>query len=154
MDNSWKEEARGIPPWPGAHVHHCLLGDDRTDIVTWLVDKPGFENWRVESYVTGFHLDTFGGSWADVPMVLALDNPDTCAAFMRRLAVRLGCPEEVAEIGTMFYEERREPGTWVLAAGGRRGGAWEWWCELVSGMPGTDNRLLALVRAWRSVGDG
>lgn len=151
MDNDWKNEARGIPPWPGAHVHHCILGDDRTDIVTWLVDKPGFENWRVESYVTGFHLDTFGGSWADVPMVLALDNTDTCSAFVRRLAVRLGCPEEVADVGVMFYTEPRSA-YWTVAAGGLDdGGDWVW-CRDVS--PNVSDRLLALVRAWRSVDDG
>lgn len=139
MDNSWKEEARGLPVWAGALVYD----EDSAAVVVDEVADNG------DALIDGCTC-----SIALARCVLALDNPDTCAAFVRRLAVRLGCPEEIAEIGTMFYKTRREPGTWVLAAGGRRGGAWEWWCELVSGASGTDNRLLALVRAWRSVADG
>ena len=159
----WRREAVGIPPWVGAKVHHSLLGDDRADVVTWFVDKPGFENWQVASYVTGFSLDTFGSTWADVPIVLDLADPDTRAAFLRRLAIRLGCPADLLPGGVLFFQD----GAWAMVAGapsylpqrtethGRHTVGFSPsvafpWVRLLPGL-GTDELCLALVRAWWSV---
>lgn len=137
----WKDEARGIPVWVGAaigRVGHGYVGT-AYQVGTVLVyvmchkDAAGVRlDWRDEAYPD-------------------LSDPDTQAAYLRRLAIRLGCPEEVANAGVMFYAEPRSA-YWTAAAGGLDDcGDWVW-CRDVS--PNVDDRLLALVRAWRVADDG
>ena len=78
---------------------------------------------------------------------VALDQADTRAAFVRRLALRLGCPEQEVDecVGFCVYTD----GGWLAVAGiADEDGVYPWmhgeWAQ-------TGDRLLALVRAWRSV---
>lgn len=153
MANDWKPEARGIPVWEGAFI----------------VTPAGNVDGPVEE-IDGTMLILRGGS-TQYPAAFcgpALSHADTCAAFLRRLAIRLGCPEEVAGEGVIASVD-----TVIVPASCRADGleyrsvrlflsaghvkredyidAETVWSENVE--VGTDNRILALVRAWRSVGE-
>lgn len=80
--------------------------------------------------------------------VLALDNADTQAAYLRRLAVALGCPEEAAGEGVRFYEAS---GWWHIDAGcipHKDGETESWWDGPDLSDARTTDRLLALALAW------
>ena len=124
----WKDEARGIPVWVGAFAYAGADGPE-------LVEEGDVESELYRRYAS--------------ECLPALDNHDTQAAFLRRLALRLGCPEEVASAGVMFYAEPRSAYGTVAAGGLDDCGDWVW-CRDVA--PNVSDRLLALVRAWRSVG--
>lgn len=136
----WKDEARGIPVWVGANLVGGMV----------CVRAHDTENGeRIYGSAAAVRLDGYGlreVCEVDVdPFVLALDHPDTQAAYLRRLAIRLGCPEEVASAGVMFYAAPRSA-YWTVAAGGLDDcGDWVW-CRDVA--PNVSDRLLALVRAW------
>jgi hypothetical protein len=72
----WRDVARerGIPVW-----RWCMA---------WWRDSAG--QWHEPLPV--IHVDS-------ATRVPAIDDPDTQPAYLRRLAVRLGCPEGVAEEG-------------------------------------------------------
>lgn len=139
----WKDEARGIPVWVGAN----LVGG-----MVCVAPHKVKAGRRVYGSATAARLDGYGlreVCEVDVdPFVLALDNPDTQAAYLRRLALRLGCPEEVAGEGVMFYRR----GDWFVAAGPWEDDVPEWYAMV--GNDDVSDRLLALVRAWRTTNDG
>ena len=91
-------------------------------------------------------LTEFG--WVGADFVFPdLGHPDTCAAFDRRLALRLGAPEASVAEGVMFYPCPDEGSRcWLVRAGTR-------WSVSLTGddfdIP--DDPLLARVRAWKSV---
>lgn len=55
--------------------------------------------------------------WPARSTVPDLSDPDTRAAYDRRLALALGCPEEHADVGIRFRPSRDVPGGWHLEAG-------------------------------------
>lgn len=129
---TWRDEAKGLPVWPGALFYD---GDDH---FTSVCSSTG--DGCVKSNGDEVHA-------LAARCIPALDNPDTFAAFLRRLAIRLGCPEDVAAGGVLFYRR----GVWTICAGPSdwETGVPEWVEE--SGGNG-DDCLLAAVRAWKGVG--
>jgi hypothetical protein len=114
---SWQEEAKGIEPWGGAMcVDHEWKRRERAPLV-------------------GVNLRE--------KFVVDLSDPDTRAAFDRRLALRLGAPAEATTAGVVFYKSRYKD-EWQIVTGDRG-----WWRPLRN--LGTDDPLLARVRAWKSV---
>ena len=95
--------------------------------------------------------------------VVDLSDPDTLAAFDRRLALRLGAPEEAVREGVLFWlNDGESPNAggwlWEVQAGGEHrerlsGGGyssapkWDGDCIRI----GTRDPFLARVRAWKSV---
>lgn len=138
-DPRWLEEARGIPVWGGAlllgfpRMHRgarvLFVCDDGMGVITDITDGRSVSG-RLTSDL--------------VPDLL---DPDTLAAFDRRLALRLGAPAENVAEGVLFY---LNGGVWVLTAGAPD--RW-WWRHSNDGRfgPETDCPILARVRAWRTV---
>ncbi len=134
----WKEEARGIPVWAGALFY------DGDSAFTRICDDAEH----------GMVLFCDGACAPAKRCAVALDNPDTRAAFVRRLAIRLGASEKAAAEGVRFYWEGANE-EWTLEAGYYH----QWYAtfEPKDGFPVGVNgdsgelSLLALVRAWRSV---
>lgn len=133
---TWRDEAKGLPVWEGALFYDDDSGFKRvcTSVDTQYVYFNGDECMSRASVCTP-----------------ALDNPDTFAAFLRRLAIRLGCPEEVAAGGVAF--SRRGPFAWVVYAGWNPASwGWAWAVGVTFGDDKmTDDRLLAAVQAWKGV---
>lgn len=130
----WKSEARNLPTWPGAFAY--FAASESAELVVDVGDGWAFNDSVYETRTR-----------AEL-VALALDHPDTQAAYLRRLAIRLGCPEEVANAGVVFYAEEGYA-YWTVAAGGLDDcGDWVWCPEEVA--PNVGDRLLALVRAWSS----
>lgn len=151
---TWRTEAKGLPVWEGALFYD---GDDEFTQVC-----AGVDDNRV---IAG------GDSWDSQPSrcTPALDNPDTFAAFLRRLAIRLGCPEEMAGEGVIAAVDevfvpasRRSDGKdyrvtrLYIVAGFVKSKdyidadvEWRWNADV-----GTPDPLLAAVRAWKGVGGG
>jgi hypothetical protein len=159
----WREAARGIPVWEGA----LALFDRRTgwwpgrclDVAdAAFLDLPsGHRGSRTPCEAITRWMDGGGEIIPD------LSDPDTQPGYLRRLAIELGCPEEVAAEGASFLytpDPYRAPdsyglGTWAIVAGLRPTvfddngprpafeSEWERSLKL-----GTDDRLLALARAW------
>lgn len=133
MTTTWQEEARGIEPWPP----------------TWIVPGRKVGEGPFATFEqTGRPI--FTGPWykpdADGRALVALDDPDVLAAFDRRLARRLGAPEEHVKDGAVVFTSA---GQCCLRAGlGRFIDDWEWRADVTVD---TDDPLLARVRAWRSV---
>lgn len=137
----WQSEARGIPMWSGAHTLGGMICVQPHSVV---------DGKRVYGSASAVYLDDYDGLQevceVDVdPFVVDLGHLDTQAAFRRRLAVRLGCPEDLANQGVVVYRRR----AWFICAGPLEMDAHEW-CKCM-GYEDVDNRLLALVRAWCSV---
>ena len=140
----WKNEALGaLPVWPGA-----LFYDDRDLRDRWGAPVPAGPNKpQVCVGVEGRRVLSQGGLLT-TPLaccVLALDSPDTRVAFVRRLALQLGCPEPLVDVGVMVYPLGPQ-GCWVFAAGGRTELGWAW---SAMAKVETDDPLVALVRAWK-----
>lgn len=150
MAENWKDEAANLPLWPGCTYYTGESPDDLNEVAQMptLSASPG----------TFTHEGLYPGDPLAAP---ALDDPDTRAAFTRRLALRLGCPEEAANEGVTFY--RGGPG-WIIAAGQpaviRGSDTCSWYAEVAPDIvtpewegwdDGEPARLVALVRAWRSV---
>lgn len=104
--------ARGIPVWPGAHVRMDwsmeYLGEAGCDVVEEFVaegivlgrpegDAEAHERWLWYAFDRRIGQD----NRADVFLRPDLTHPDTRAAFDRRLALRLGCLEAVANQGVV-----------------------------------------------------
>jgi hypothetical protein len=147
--NDWREAARGIPVWSGARV---IFTESATDPRLY-PERRGRSYAGIavrERHEGVWVVGWLEGEWSDreaASLVPDLSDPDTQAAYLRRLAIMLGCPEEVAGEGVVVYPWT-EPGWsgWIIEAGSSReepGGAWAWRLDL-----GTDDRLLALARAW------
>lgn len=133
----WKDEAANLPLWPGCTYY---TGESPGDF-----DEVAQMPTLAASPATFSCDGMYPGDPLSCP---ALDHPDTQAAYLRRLAIRLGCPEEVANAGVVFYAEEGYA-YWTVAAGGLDDcGDWVWCPEEVA--PNVGDRLLALVRAWSS----
>lgn len=152
---TWQEEARGIEPWRGA-VGFCVRGSERTVVWVW-----GDEDDRQVRYA-----ELSGEGWPASEFTPNIENPDTCAAFDRRLALRLGAPEEVVREGVIIAvdeivvpAERRPDGVehrrhvlCVVAGLVKRADYIDdplEWSDTVD--VDTPDPLLARVRAWWSV---
>lgn len=140
---TWQEAARGIEPWPGAKI----VGGG---IVT--KPRPTKKGWAHAIFpprdIEVYELDC--GRWT-----VDLADPDTRAAFDRRLALRL-CPkpewvEEKYTVsfynGVLTVEAGRTPDTEYIDDPYR----WSWF-EQYAECP-NDDPLLARALAWRSVPD-
>lgn len=124
---TWQQEAVGIEPWPYCRL--AWIGPGRVPTGVTLV-------WGV-AY---FHPDDMKN------IVVDLSDLDTLAAFDRRLALRLGAPEEAVREGVIASVV---DGHVVAVAGFRpdcRQPAWERGVEVR-----TSDGLLARVRAWKSI---
>lgn len=131
--HSWAIEATGIPPWPGARVYSETYGGG------YVVEVDG----RRLKVVYG--MATIDKVNVD-DVFLAFDDPDTLAAFDRRLALRLGASESTVCEGVTFFPIRvAHDGSivWVLQT--RDGRPW-----LGTSAFDTTDPLLARVRAWKS----
>ena len=139
MAESWQDEARGIPVWAGAKAVH-------TGINGWpqvVVLDPALGTFAREPF-EWTHAVNFASEGELFP---DLTDPDTRAAFVRRLALRLGAAEEQVDecVGFRVHTD----GGWSAVAGiADEDGVYPW---MHSGWAQTADRLLALVRAWRSV---
>ncbi len=138
MAEDWREEAKGIVAWSGSLAIHesgtVRVIDVQADgrIVVVLHFRGSFGVGVVRPGEDGAVPD--------------LSDPDTCAAFDCRLALRLGAPEEAAREGVIFSP--REDGTgWRMLAG--LAVTWDWFCGRDA--LNTNDPLLARVRAWHSV---
>lgn len=133
----WKSEARNLPTWPGAFAYFPA-----SEVAELVVDAGDGWAFNDSVYETRTRAEL---------VALALDHPDTQAAYLRRLAIRLGCPEEVAGEGVTFARESASSPKWWIAAGASYGDPSRF-IDVVR--VDTDDRLLALVRAWRMTNDG
>lgn len=140
--STWKQEAAGIPPWTGARgcdgYGRPLRVIRADEYVVWTVDDNASLNDVIVSvgWPPGYVVD--------------LEDPDTLAAFDRRLALRLETPEDSVREGVAIYQEE---GSWMLVAGGGRNypspsDPERWYYCL--GPVVTDDPVLARVRAWHS----
>lgn len=141
---TWQQEAVGIEPWYSATT---TMGESFVE----------FEEERTHA-VTG---ERYIHRVERVITVPDLEDPDTLAAFDRRLALRLGAPEEAVREGVMVEVFVRK--TWHLhmVAGvpcswaeegvswPQEGVSWPW--EAMVDVGDVSNTLLARVRAWKSV---
>lgn len=162
MADLWRQEAVGIPVWEGAHVY--------TPTGRAIVTGSSAKFSARYGVYGGVHEGVMQGRrtvhWRD--LVLNLTEPDTRMAFLRRLAIRLGCPTAVADEGVIAFVEtvtipasRRPDGQeyrdrrLYLMAGAVRSVDYidspVTWTEHVSLPMDTGDILLALVRAWKAV---
>jgi hypothetical protein len=134
----WRELTRGIEPWDGAKLLNglrCLWYRNGADGPCGVTVR--HEDGRMQCGVWPL---TQGGYNPD------LADPDTRAAFDRRLALRLGAPPEAVDEGVLFYRVGRQ---FRIAAGSADENGLHVWCH---GVPGSANdSLLARALAWRSV---
>lgn len=136
---SWPDYARGIPLWHGAAFY--TLNDTYAAALC--------TGWR-RLAGKGRCVVSDTAVYPEKECFPALDKPDTQAAYLRRLAIRLGCPEDAAEAGVMFHNTEK---CVVICAGG-----WErydaetrevhftWERELPTVTPTV--RIKALAQAW------
>lgn len=152
----WKREAVGIEPWAGAVVCDPNAPSRFARIVGlgWGPLGAG-DGWRIREN------DGTEKSASRGYFIPDLSDPDTLAAFDRRLALRLGAPEEAVREGVMFIYADAAHGLdayWTIAAGEPNWNLEDWSWDVVFGLSerhrpslGTDDPLLARVRAWNSV---
>jgi hypothetical protein len=167
---TWQEAARGIEPWLGAGVLVVdrMTGEPGPDRYLTTPGRvvlrhrwpnaagggPGYDfatsNLNVIDAQSGYWYS--GSRWFPV---LDLSDPDTRAAFDRRLALRLGAPEEAVVEGVRVFPVG--PGEWRMEAGCDYLGLdcnkepylrtrWELALNI-----DTNDPLLARVLAWKSV---
>lgn len=154
---NWQDVVRkhNIPVWPGAHVR------ERDDTAAGIVLNVRGD--RLDVWVNGFHVEADDGAWHASDCVLDLEHPETRAGYLYRLAVRLGCPKEVAAEGVVahidrpgpsWHEPHRAPPLYLLIGAGRPYRArsehdtnepHSWWKGI---KVETEDVLLALARAW------
>lgn len=146
----WKTEARGLPVWPGAFVVHGEESDGPAEdyAADTVCIRDGMTFWPAEECSPD------------------LANPDTLAAFDRRLALRLGAPEEAVAQGVIVrLVPVGDPPPWPRFVGDRGGMV----LDMMAGLRDQsfdapvaawtyrdhhgDDPLTARVRAWRSVAD-
>lgn len=89
--SGYARETLGIKPWPGASITHVTRGYVGTAYQVGDVLVYGM----IHKDARGFRFD-----WHDEATIDLLD-PDTLAAFDRRLALRLGAPEEAVREGVI-----------------------------------------------------
>lgn len=137
MTPAWHAEARGaIEPWTGAIVIRDTI---YRDVVTAIKADP-----------SGALCVRATGDLSPVPIaevLLDLENPDTLAAFDRRLALRLGAPTLATQSGVVIRLDTGHGDGLNLHI---RTGDGTWGCQVVLGLAEPD-AILARVRAWRSV---
>lgn len=133
----WHREASTIPPWPGAKA----IGPDGASLR--VVSLSNSLVWTVEDSAVNCGTGV-GVGWSPWHVV-NLEDPDTLAAFDRRLALRLGASEEDAREGVQvsYYDDTITPCWWVHF--GRRGAYYD--AEDLGGKP---DPILARVRAWNN----
>ena len=85
---TWQEAARGIPVWPSAYFYS--VGYERKQMCT---EISVYTNPPIASGVYGY---------SHQEVIVALDHPDTRAAYDRRLAVALGAPADVVDDGVVI----------------------------------------------------
>ena len=147
----WRDvlRERGVPVWRGASVVEVTSG--ATFLCVQEPDEEGGFNTAPDPVEYGYEGKRLAGSGyvglGDV--VVNLSDPDTQPAYLRRLAVRLGCPEGVAQEGVRFYQVMR--GLWILDAGFVHLSFRAQWSRGFERL-GTNNRLLALALAWPKEG--
>lgn len=170
MGADWMEEGRGVlPVWPNARLidGRVVLAIDRI-VYTYVPNDVLLLSFGASS--VGEHFDSSGstarltGTPPHLLPPIDLADPDVCAALDRRLALRLGAPEEAVREGVVaccvFPDGRRPRGTKpsVLYVGAG--------VDFIEGYAGasvpspvwskdvpvdTDDPILARVRAWKSV---
>ena len=86
---TWKDKAKRIPVWEGARFT-CMDGPQRVERICLGITEQG-------SVVAE------DGVFASDRVTLDLLHADTCAAYLRRLAIARGCPEDIARQGVIFY---------------------------------------------------
>lgn len=138
----WQHEARGIEPWHSARVLDVGTGRAYTALYA---DPLYILNTRIPAW-TVWSPDGLEGFATDI-LVLDLSDPDTLAAFDRRLALRLGASEEAVREGVQVF---REGNSWTVAAGVFKGYGdnWLWFKDTEINV---DCHILARVRVWNSV---
>jgi hypothetical protein len=132
----WRDVARerGIPVWAGALF---VAKDGRRLRCT---DFTEAHPYRPEAVVWSAQTEHDPADCA-----LALDDPDTQPAYLRRLAVRWGAPPSIVAGGIVFAEFGG--GQWVLAGGIANAGETFAWRRVLD-LGTSDDRLLALALAW------
>jgi hypothetical protein len=138
---TWQEAARGIEPWAGAHVIEDATGNPLV-LTMLLLDTRRCVAALSGEYIGVLSLDHVTPDLAD---------PDTRAAFDRRLALRLGAPDRegnsVYVVGSTLRVMCSEHVTMCDNSIQMRG----YECKRVR--VDTDDPLLARALAWRSVPD-
>ncbi len=105
---TWQDAARGIPVWVGAAVR------ERDNTASGVVIR--IRGDRLDVFVNNDHMEMGDDAWYASDCSLDLSDPDTRAAFDRRLAIALGAPENVVNEGVRFFYTE---GAWCLACGPR-----------------------------------
>ena len=136
MTPDWREAAKGIPVWVG-----CRAFSGRHDFVSLFVvevgpsSTAGLVNPAVPAGWPGG-----GGSGALTSSWFPdLSDPDTRAAYDRRLALALDVPIAEVDIGVTFSKHPTDPGWWMANGGG--------WTRRFRDIDTTD-MLLARALAW------
>lgn len=107
---TWQSAARGVPLWVGCRI-------------VWV--NPGVPTNGRPMFYVGVEDDdliamqpgpfTYGSRYVHSGgrVVPDLEDPDTRAMYLRRLAVALGCPEDLADecVGFILY------GSWTVVSG-------------------------------------
>ena len=84
----WREAARGVPVWAGAHA---------VDPTTGLVGVVA----AIDAFASEARLHS---TWLPAErLIVDLSDPDTRAAYDRRLALALGAPIEAVDEGVALY---------------------------------------------------
>ena len=146
-ETDWREAARGIPVWEGA--------------AAWFEGK----RWRVtrlwpsmDGHEDRASLECLDGSGdGEIPpirhAVPDLADPDTRAAYDRRLALALGCPEAYADVGVRFrrLSSLSPSAGWIVEAGHDEHDFYDgpaWTSEPRTVAADAEDPLLARALAW------
>jgi hypothetical protein len=128
----WREAARGIPVWRGCCAIHSHMGSMANEVVLGA---------SAEHILAAGMMDRVRKPIDCIP---DLSDPDTRAAYDRRLALVLGAPGEAVARGVIVADY---DGVWAVMAGlpsAETGGKWMWARALAL----TDDPLLARALAW------
>lgn len=150
----WREVARErrIPVWPGACVWwDSEDGDGAVTAGLWVVVGQNGPEWllaRAEGESVRAGVSVRPGA-----LVLALDHPDTRAAYDRRLALELGCPAHTADCGVVVGWSRGLLTVWAgIPDTGAEPGDIVWLFERAVPVPKDADRLAARALAWPKEG--
>lgn len=106
--NDWRDAAEGIPVWVGAAVNATWWNDDG-ECYEW---EPDGAPRCVAAFMSPDSIEAVlpDGERLNLPrgkpgtkVIVNLADPDTHAAYMRRLAVALGAPPKVAARGVTSW---------------------------------------------------